>query len=670
MLSNDSPDQPDDAGNAAGEWFDWSDSTVASVASTLLNLIVILGLAMIPNTIFVDPAKVVIVSTPPTEIEPIETIQEFVYRDTPSESVGSDVPLESALGAASAELVSEITEVPNPVELDEVDFAPFAKQNFVNVAVAPLQRLDNALGSIGTGSGGTKGSVDRITFEILKSLEQRPTLVVWLFDESGSLYRQRGQIRDQFDRIYDELGIASDVINRPGSRDDDAPLLTSIIGFGQKVNLYTRKPTAELEQIKAAVDEIEIDSSGEEMVFSAVVAAATRYRSLRRSVGRSGPKRNVIFVVVTDERGDDDIQMERAIDMCRQSTIPVHVIGVPAPFGRPTTLVRYVDPDPKFDQQPRWAQVDQGPETLIPEHVHLGLTGQFDEEPPIDSGFGPYGLTRLSIETGGLYFPNHPNRRVGKAVRRYEIEDYASDLKYFFDPEIMRRYRPRYISRAEHVESIRKSPLRTALVSAAQVQGVAGIERPRMRFVKVADEAQLVGDLSDAQKDAAKLAPKLQFLASRLRPVFDERENETEPRWRAGYDLALGRVLAQQIRTETYNSMLAEIKRGRVFENPKNNTWVLQPSDQITVGSRYKRDAEMATELLRGVIEQHAGTPWALLAKKEFDVPIGWKWNETFTEVAPPPQRNAGNNNNNPRNPSDDQRRMLDRKPRREIPKL
>lgn len=677
MASTASPDPPpsminDDHLVAESDWWDWSETTIASIASTLVNLIVVLGLAMIPGTLIVDPAAVVIVSPPAVQTEPIETIDEFVYSELPSESVGSNAEDETSMAEASAEIFAEIADIPNPVEIDVVDRGTFAEANFVDFAVAPMDKLENARGGIGTGEGGAKGSVERITFEILKSLEQRPTLVVWLFDESGSLFRQRNQIRDQFDRIYDQLGIATDALDASRTASiDDAPLLTSVIGFGHKVNLYTPQPVARLDQIQSAVDQIEIDTTGQEMVFSAVVAAATKYRGLRRSVSRAGPERNVLFVVVTDERGDDEVQMEKAIEMCRKSTIPVHVIGVPAPFGREHTLVRYVDPDPKYDQSPQWAQVDQGPETLFPEHVHLGVSGIFDEEPPIDSGFGPFGLTRLSIETGGLYFANHPNRRVGREVKRYEVDDYASELRHFFDPEIMRPYRPRYVSKSDYADSVRNSPLRSALVQAAATQGVGGIERPKLRFVHLGDEAQLVGQLSDAQKDAAKLAPKLQYLTSRLRPVLEFRDQETEPRWRAGYDLALGRVLAQKIRTDTYNSMLAEIKRGKPFADPKNNTWVLTAADEISVGSRYQRDADLATQLLRGVTEQHAGTPWALLARRELEVPIGWKWTETYTDLSPPKMNSpASPGNNNVNAPRDDQKRMIKRKPKREIPKL
>ena len=54
-----------------------------------------------------------------------------------------------------------------------------------------------------------------------------------------------------------------------------------------------------------------------------------------------------MFVVVTDERGDDASQLEQSIEGCRKWGIPVYVIGVPAPFGREHTFVKYVDPDPE-----------------------------------------------------------------------------------------------------------------------------------------------------------------------------------------------------------------------------------------------------------------------------------------------------------------------------------
>ncbi|MEZ6076055.1 MAG: hypothetical protein R3C56_10395 [Pirellulaceae bacterium] len=99
-----------------------------------------------------------------------------------------------------------------------------------------------------------------------------------------------------------------------------------------------------------------------------------------------------MFIVVTDERGDDANGLDATIKECRKYAIPVYVIGVPAPFGRDIAYVKYVDPDPKFDQSPQWAEVDQGPESVLPERVRLGFRDDYANEPVIDSGFGPYAL--------------------------------------------------------------------------------------------------------------------------------------------------------------------------------------------------------------------------------------------------------------------------------------
>ena len=377
---------------------------------------------------------------------------------------------------------------------------------------------------------------------------------------------------------------------------------------------------------------------------------------------------DAMFVVVTDERGDDAHLLESSIGSCRKWGIPVYVVGVPAPFGREHTLVKYVDPDPEYDQTPQWAQVDQGPETFLPERVQLSFTGNFEQEPVIDSGFGPYGLTRLCYETGGIYFTVHPNRNVSREVRRGEIDAFTADLRAFFDPTAMARYRPDYLSPQDYVKAVKRSPLRQALIAAAQIKNVNGIQRPQTRFVK-RNEAGLAQALTTAQQDAAKLEPVLIQLAATLEQGLKDRDEEESLRWLAGFDLAYGRVLAQKVRTETYNAILAKAKRGMPFENEKNNTWVLKPADEITVGSKWQREADTAREFLERVVAEHKGTPWAMLAEKELEVPIGWVWTETFTDLSPP-RTNRGNNGNNNRPPRDDQKRMIKRAPKRPVPKL
>ena len=134
-----------------------------------------------------------------------------------------------------------------------------------------------------------------------------------------------------------------------------------------------------------------------------------------------------------------------------------------------------------------------------------------------------------------------------------------------------------------------------------------------------------------------------------------DRPQESSPRWQAGYDLAMGRALAAKIRAETYNMMLALAKTKLKFDPPKsedvpqNNTWVLRPANTIETGSRGEKLAEKAKAYLQRVIADHPDTPWALIAERELDTPIGWSWRQTYT---PPPgerrPRPNGDNNNNP----------------------
>jgi hypothetical protein len=653
----------DDAG-----WF--SDQSAAFIGSMIVHLAVLLFLGLTPLIQAHDPEAIVIVSSPPPqEIDDLKEIDVVTYSDAPQEEVGADSTAEAEMAQATAEMFAEIAQIPNPVELQPDLKGDIFVNNLFNQPVAPMERLDKQRGKSGEGVKGAAGAIDRLTFEILQSLEERPTLVVWLFDQSGSLIHQKTDIRNRFDKIYEELGVVAKAREKKMSPEERraAPLLTSIIGFGKDVKLFTEDPIDDLDEIKAVLDSFPIDTSGIERPFTAVELAADRYKTMRRSVG-SGPTRNVLLVVVTDERGDDIDRLEPAVAACRRHGMPVYVIGSPAPFGREHTLIKYVDPDPKFDQTPQWAQVDQGPESLMPEQVQVGFSGNFQDEPVIDSGFGPYGLTRLAFETGGIFFTVHPNRNVNREVKRSEIDPFSADISRFFDPTIMARYRPDYLSPQDYEKRLKASPLRTSLVSAAMLTAPV-MEAPKMRFVK-RTEAELAGELTRAQQDAAKLEPTLARLAAILEPGMKVREEETTPRWRAGYDLAMGRVLAQKVRTETYNAMLAKAKRGLQFEDAKNNTWVLAPDDEISVGSKWEREAALAKELLQSVAKEHDGTPWAHLASKELEVPLGWKWKEEFTDLAPRRPAGPGNNNNNNPPPRDDQKRMLAKPPSRPVPKL
>lgn len=648
----------------------------AFFVSLVAHMVFLLVLAFVP---LVHETKQVVltISVPTPEEEQIDELnvpKEVQFSEQAADQVGANSVNGEEVALSQAPTVSDIfSEIPTPSEVTPT--TEFSNLSVNVIFENPVGLTHNAnlavKGAMGAGETGATGAVDRITQEILRSLEERKTLVVWLFDSTASLRKQRQEIHDRLDRIYNELGVLEAAGNEAFQRHKDKPLLTSVVSFGNSVNLVTKEPTDNLAEIKKAIVEMPDDNSGVERVFSAIYMTAEKFRFYRIPDEETRePERNVMFIAFTDEAGTDQDGLEQTVKICRKYEMPVYVVGVPAPFGRKETLVKWVDPDPKFDQSPQWGEVDQGPESFLPERLKLNFSGGKEDEEPIDSGFGPYALTRLCYETGGIYFAVHPNRNVTRAVSRNEISEFSAHLKHFFDPEVMRKYRPDYVSPEEYKRRVSSNKARIALLEAARQSWITPMASPTLRFVK-RSEAEMANTLTEAQKAAAEVEPKIEALYNVMKLGEADREKETTLRWQAGFDLAMGRVLAVKVRTETYNAMLAQAKRGLKFKDEKNNTWILEPSDEVSVGSQLEKMAERAKMYLNRVVTEHPGTPWAMLAERELKDKLSWKWKEEFTDLSPPPRMAGGDNNNAPA-PANDAARMLKKPgpPKRPIPKL
>ncbi len=642
----------------------------AFLVSLVFHLVVLLVLGLL--TLAMPDHQITLVVAPPVEDLPIEDLQlprDFSISDRLSLDVDTQAVGDFQMAQSMAEQVSEVPNIPSPIEITPVAHSRLDMNFEIQVATGH-QFSDNVTvkGSTGEAVADVHGAIDRLTFEILRSLEQRKTLVVWLFDQSGSLKRQRQAIYDRLDRIYEELGVIEASGNPAFARHQDKPLLTSIVAFGQAVHLMTQEPTDDLETIKAAVAAIEDDESGIERVFSAIHMSVDRYRHFRtRHPATNQPERNVMIVVFTDERGDDLDGTEPTIDLCRRYGVPVYVVGSPAPFGLNETHMKWVDPDPQYDQTPQWGVVDQGPESLMLERLDLRTGSSADELDPMDSGFGPFELTRLCYETGGIFFTVHPNRNVDREVTRGETAAFTAHLKHFFDPHVMHRYRPEYVSRSQYLRQAQANPSRAALLAAANQSANTSIESPRLRFVR-RDQAGLANGLAEARKDAAKAQSHWLDLYATLRAGEAARDRESTPRWQAGHDLAMGQVLIALARTQARAALLAQATGGMSFTNPRNNTWVLEPMTRETDDLPSGEVAEKAKRYLQRVVDQHPDTPWALIARHELQTPVGWRWIEEFTDLAPHgpgPGAGAGGGGGDGRH-----RRGDSRPPKRPVPKL
>ncbi len=648
-----------------------------------ISLVFHLGLILLLAKIFVPEATRVIgaLNADPDEVIEMDELipEELEIFETDIEELGAEAEEELNAEAAATPIMEFVSDETTSDATPDFDTGELFATEFASEvsATAPTLEAVSVRGVAGRSLKHTSGAIDRIAEVIRDRMAEGDLMVVWMFDQSASLRAQREQIAKQFDRVYQQLARFQELDEtQTRSPDLNPPLLTDIYQFGQTVSPLLPDPTYDLEKLREAVASVVRDDSGKENVMQSVMTVAEKYRSMARvSAQTKKPERNVMVIIVTDEAGDDVQLTDKTVRYCVNARVSVYAVGVPAPFGRQETEVKWVDPDPEYDQTPQRAIVDQGAETPRPERLRLGFVDGGDDLEQIDSGFGPFYLTRLCYETGGLYFAVHPNRSGKRRVRWGEVKNYASKLTYFFNPEIMRRYQPNYVSVQTYNQSLRENKARLALVQAAEFTRTGEpLRSPRTVFPRL-NEGNFVRVVNEAQKDAAFVVPALNRLMQTLKAGESDRESEDEARWQAGYDLAMGRAIAAHLRASTYNQMLALIKTSLKFDPPKdadtpqNNTWVLRPSDTVETGSRDAQLAEKAKKYFTRVVEDHPGTPWALVAEKELKTPIGWRWGQFYT---PPPQPRERTNNGGNNNGGFERRPQMNRDPkqRRPVPRL
>ncbi|MBT6919699.1 MAG: VWA domain-containing protein [Planctomycetaceae bacterium] len=595
-----------------------------------------------------------IIHAPAIQIEqPIpEPEPEFVFEPEELEVSDEDLKLLGALserGVTVAEAVSPtkgdvsfVPPVPSALLSDTVRIEPVSFESMGPNEVDQL--IETIVGvNVGVAATGAAGAVDRLSLEIARSLEDAPTTVCWVFDQSVSLAGQRQEIASRLKRVFRELSL-----NDQGEAPDG--LTNLVLAYGQRFQFVVNKPTRISSEVVEAIQGIEIDNSGVEKTFTAIRAAAERLNATRR-VGRSSG----MVVVFTDEVGDDQVLADQVAISCRRLGVSVCVVGVPAPFGQRFIEMKYVEFDPSYASVEDWAVVEQGPETLFPESIQVGENAFSSEA--IDSGFGPFSLSKICYQTGGVYIAVHANRNVRGRVNDRTTSPMSSRIRYFFDPESLRDYQPDYLSATKLKQNISSNAAKQALVMSAAATNLKPMTSPETIFPKKS-EGELANLLSLAQRSAAVLQPRIDVIYGQLLRGLPDRDRIQEERWKAGFDLAMGRILAMKVRTDAYNLMLARAKAGMQFKSPKSDTWVLRPSDIVNVGSRTEKFAEQARVYLQRVIEDHPGTPWAFLAEREFNQPLGYAWDEIHTGINDPPKPRPPGNNNRPM-PSDDKLRSL-----------
>lgn len=619
-------------------------------SSFLIHLAVLLGLALYFVKDEIKQVAITIFSSPVNEetLEQqvsIEDISNFSEKET------NFVPDE----ISQPDPVVVDSQVPEP-DVTINDLAPSAPEidflsEWESLATDFSDFISNAQseGAASEGVASVGGTVDRLTAEIVRSATEKETLVVWLFDASLSLNAQRQQIADRLEKILAELH-ADPALH---------PIKHVVCSFGEKMAILIKEPSQDKKKVVQAITDISLDESGVENIFACVEALASDYKSKTN--------KRTMLIAFTDEVGDDQNKADCAVGCAISNTVAVYVVGTPAPFGIAKTELKFIDPDEQFDQSERWVEIEQGPESLF--KMTLNISSLPIDSEPMDSGFGPYALCRLCASTGGTYFALHPNRHVGTRVEPGHIQPMASKINRFFDSTIMRRFSPDYRSDAVQKKEAESNGAKKALVQVCTEKQI-DFRREFKTIFEAPNPGQLANELGEGQKAAASLLTKIDPLYSVLQKGEKAAEFLEEPRWRASYFLAMGRVLAIKTRLDAYNNILGEAKAGLKPINKNTNRWILEPDGKAALfNGVLKKQSDFAKKHLETVISDFPDTPWALMAQEELKVPLAYKWVESHYE--PVAMNGNGNNINIPSPPPDDEKKMLPKpKPPRKVDKI
>lgn len=448
-------------------------------------------------------------------------------------------------------------------------------------------------------------AMDRIAQELMWMMDRGPVLVIWVFDQSGSMKDDQQEIRDRIEVVYRQLGLLG--------RDEARWLTTSIVSFGEGYQLHTPRPTADLEAIRAAINSVPEDESGKEYMCRTVMRAVAQHREYAKST-----RRQMAMVLVTDESGEqeDNLQnLEPAIAMAKEARCRIYVLGREAVFGYPYAHIRWEHPQ---TNRIHWLQINRGPETGFPEQLQIdGFQRRRDAFP---AGFGPYEQCRLTRETGGVFFmlPSLESALVRGEKRRYELE-------------AMRPYRPDLVAREELFAQRASSPLRSIIwqcISDLNPYNPSLSQQIEMRVHFSPEYAEFV---RQANVETGKARNYLQYMA-RVQQALEQgselRHTEADPRWQANYDLIYAQLIAYQARIWEYGASLKAF-----VDDPPTVAPTKPPNRQLvhfnasvrrkTLTEESKPYIERATELFHAVIQDHPGTPWAQRAASELERGFG-----------------------------------------------
>ncbi|MGL4460807.1 MAG: hypothetical protein ACRC1K_01550, partial [Planctomycetia bacterium] len=144
-----------------------------------------------------------------------------------------------------------------------------------------------------------------------------------------------------------------------------------------------------------------------------------------------------------------------------------------------------------------------------------------------------------------------------------------------------------------------------------------------------------------------------------LDAVLPERERESNPKWKANYDLTYARLMQAKVRCDEVAWLLADFKLNpRTLKDAKKNNgwhyrWVeeihqdMKPGEDKEIDDSPNRKTPINKKLAKAgleaqamtekahtyyqkILEEHPGTPWFEAARQEMSKAVGCVWVEAY----------------------------------------
>ena len=615
--------------------------------SLVVHAVILVALAMFNMTLLSKEPDIA-VETVFTD----ERVQEDFTRELePDTDIATDLIMFSG-GQASTQAVPTDT---TAVRQDRIETSSLTEPDIhVNAGEISVPGNDDLGDDLGEGEvAGESAVVDgygtalgQLTREIVRMMRVQKVMVVWLFDESDSMKDDRKEIAQQFHKVTEELKMVQEKDKE--FKKGKEILLTAVVGYGAVIHPITPEPTADLSAIQAAIKKVPTDESGLENMCLAVRETIKVYKKQSRG-------RKLVIVVVTDESGDDFLEVEGAIHEAKLANAPVYVLGRESVFGYPFARIRWWDPIFKL---PHWLTINRGPETAFVECLQWdGLHGRWDA---FSAGFGPYEQVRLAKESGGIFF-----------VLPGEEEDLSgagAHEKRQFDFLDMKQYQPLLLSRRDYRQAVDPNKFRRTIWDVIVMFNPNKTERlpshdPNINIRELHYALDIDKFKAQALQEVLKAARAMQLLNQAL-PMLERikplRAREASQRWRANYDLASAQLLSYRVRLFQY--LLAMDQHANTNPKPQNknaggkksNEWNVRRRPKMIVpdDEQYERvkkafgvksskeeylkvlkqQEDKAREQYQYVMTEHPRTPWARRAKWELDHGFGMYFQDNFRD--------------------------------------